>query len=171
MKKLLILLLFLIPLSLTAQEINASQENTLPSKLSVQHGKVYGDGVQLSQSALLSALGQKEYNALNAGYRFKKAGRACLWAGVGVTVAGLGLTALVAAQAKDTQTTASQRNNMATLTGSIVGLGVTSMLASIPFFAVGSGKIKAVVNNYNNNHPATLSFGATNHGVGLALNF
>lgn len=55
--------------------------------------------------------------------------------------------------------------------GLALGLGVSCFLASIPFSAIGRGKINAVVDNYNDNHHANISFGATNNGVGFAFNF
>lgn len=141
-----------------------------PSKLEVYRNDLYGDGVEIPESSLIYVLGQDEYDSFNAGLKFKRAGRTLSFVGLGLTVAGGALLVMAIDMAKRGEIK-SGNTSMAYISGYSIGLGVSCLIASIPFSAVGRGKINAVVDNYNENHHASLNFGVTNNGVGFALAF
>lgn len=142
----------------------------LPSQISVKRGDLYGDGVQIPESSYLYVLGKDELDSFNSGLKFRKAGKTLTFVGLGLTAVG-GVIFGVALSMASKGELSSGDYSMAYPAGLGIGLGVSCLIASIPFNAVGKGKINAVVDNYNNNHKVSLNFGVTNNGIGLALNF
>lgn len=142
----------------------------LPSQIEVKRGDLYGDGVQIPEESLIYVLGEDELGSFNSGLKFRKVGKTLSFVGLGLTAAGGVLFAVALGMASRGEL-AKGDTSMAYASGFGIGLGVSCLLASIPFSAIGRGKINGVVDNYNKNHQASLSFGATNYGVGLALNF
>ena len=143
---------------------------TLPSRIEERHCDIYGDGVLIPESSLIYVLGEDELDSFNAGVRFKKAGKTLTYVGLGVTAAG-GLLFAYAIRMARRGELAPKDYSMGYAAGYGIGLGISCLLASIPFKAVGNGKMNAVVDNYNDNHRASINFGVTNNGVGFAFVF
>lgn len=139
----------------------------LPTRLDAIGGDIYGDGVEIPQESLIYILGPEEYDSYNAGLRFRKTGKTLTFVGLGLTAAGgIFLASALLGARQDVS-----NKSMAALSGYSLGLGVSCLIASIPFSAVGRGKINAVVDNYNYNRHTSLNIGVTGNGVGFALNF
>lgn len=139
----------------------------LPYRIDARRGNLYGDGVEIPDESLIYILGPEEYDSYNAGLRFRKTGKTLGFVGLGLAAAGGILFAVTLGQAKRGE----RVSGAAYLSGYTFGLGISCLIASIPFSAVGRGKINAVVDNYNLNRHASLNFGVTANGVGFALNF
>ena len=150
-----------------AAVIFQNKTDNLPYRIDARRGNLYGDGVEIPDESLIYILGPEEYDSYNAGLRFRKTGKTLGFVGLGLAAAGGILFAVTLGQAKRGE----RVSGAAYLSGYTFGLGISCLIASIPFSAVGRGKINAVVDNYNLNRHASLNFGVTANGVGFALNF
>ena len=150
-----------------AAVIFQNKTDNLPYRIDARRGNLYGDGVEIPDESLIYILGPEEYDSYNAGLRFRKSGKTLGFVGLGLAAAGGILFAVTLGQAKRGE----RVSGAAYLSGYTFGLGISCLIASIPFSAVGRGKINAVVDNYNLNRHASLNFGVTANGVGFALNF
>ena len=143
-------------------------------------------GRTLSDSELIDAIGADIFQETVIGARKQyTVGRKLLISGIvgtGVGIIGMvGGAALVAAagphQNANNEVYFDDNNKAETgaavvLVGSLVtALGGTALSAGIPLKAIGQSRLNWVENDYNERQGYTLRFGATSHGVGLAVRF
>lgn len=164
----------------------------LPQQLEWNRGKMVDqNGVTLSESEIISAIGDEIYHETYVGaIKQYKAGGALILSGsivAGVGLVGtIGASALLAAKYPNdlqnfTSTGKMPNNNRYFKLGVLgmtaccvlTGLGVTALSAGIPLRVIGNRRLNWVASNYNeqNAPQAWVRFGAGEYGTGLVVNF
>lgn len=158
-------------------------------------GEFYLDGSRLSPREIRDVIGDYNYyNTYDGAIRQRKAGKALVIAG-GVTM-GVGAGLLIAAFVsggrivvthswtedgqgrRDSDSYSYDASSKALIPMLMAGstlcsLGATTLVVGVPLFAIGNSRLNWIERDYNeqNNYAATVSFGATPYGIGLAMNF
>ena len=154
----------------------ASAQYARPSALNVRAGKVFADGVRLTDSEAFNMFADLngynrsfDYQSYRNGY---KTGVGLMIGGAGALVLGYGA---VYGATLSILLNASPSAVPLMMAGAILFYGGAGcMIAGIPVLCVYNSRMKDLARayNYHNSRPdMNLSFGATNNGVGFALNF
>ena len=142
-----------------------------PKNVSTKRRTVYGDGVEIPEENYIYVFGKDGADSINSGFKFKRIGSTLTWVGLGAVAAGVVFTVAEITMLKSGEVSTSDKS-LVTAAGTTAGLGVCCLIASIPLKSIGNHKINDVIDTYNNSQKhASLSFGATNYGIGLALRF
>lgn len=158
MKKVLLLAIALFVASITA---NAQYSKSTDGPITYKFGNFYDYNGQVikGQENVISYIGSDNYfNIYQKAHKRYMTGAIVGAAGIGMFTVGC--------------------LNKKRLEGGIGTYGTLWRVWSYPFMIIGgtmffrnNSKLKQLAKEYNYNHPASLSFGPTPYGIGLALNF
>lgn len=141
-------------------------QDDAPESLTYRNGKLYADDVLLSDDTVRRYFGYELYRQTYQGaVRQYKAGTILSIVGSGVFACGIGLLIGGAIDGDD----------VLVYSGSAVGsLGEMTLGAGITFYCIGKYRLKWLTEEYGERRKAsraTLSFGPTGNGIGLAFRF